>query len=330
MRTLHAVCASLSIILALGACASEPEQNSGSQQANHTELGLLGWAPQITYGQTVAGTISGDEFDVWGITLQQGDTLSIVKTVTEGTLAPDFGLFYGGVNKVSSDSYDAQPTQLVKHYTVRTGGQHFIGVRAYQGQGSGDYTLVATCTGGPCAGEPVPTQLDVEQRADCLEAVRVCAFERMKPYDGAVGPARARSIVEECQQSSTIDNGLVTCAGLCELDDTKNYCEHLIDQLPFYADASEACLKELDYCIDACKQYTDHVYDVEQLYETVEAMCLYEGFNGDCFSYAPKHEFCGGSLQDGSEEQCYEFCESTSGATIDDLDTICSDECGNG
>jgi len=119
----------------------------------------------------------------------------------------------------------------------------------------------------------------------------------------------------------------VACEGLCLLADAKPYCEELVNRLPFWADAPDACIAVLDHCLSSCKQYSDDIL-FEELWESPEVMCLYEGFNGTCFSYAPEHELCGGPLQEGSPEQCDAFCQATSGAFMDDLDTVCSDACG--
>jgi hypothetical protein len=75
-------------------------------------------------------------------------------------------------------------------------------------------------------------------------------------------------------------------------------------------------------CYDAAEYGYDY-WDEESLYETVEARCWQDGFNGTCDSFARSHEACGGEIPADSAAECTEWCESTTGAHIDDLDTIC-------
>jgi hypothetical protein len=68
----------------------------------------------------------------------------------------------------------------------------------------------------------------------------------------------------------------------------------------------------------------------DDFWTTPEAICWAMGFNGTCDGYARGHATCGGDeYTTDSPGECHAFCRATSGAWMDDLDTICTDECGD-
>lgn len=61
---------------------------------------------------------------------------------------------------------------------------------------------------------------------------------------------------------------------------------------------------------------------------TSEAICATgeAAFNGSCPD-VEQLEVCGGPLADDSCEACYIRCHQRTGAWVDDLDTICDEDC---
>ncbi|MBW2525730.1 MAG: hypothetical protein JRI23_16220 [Deltaproteobacteria bacterium] len=333
MRFSHSLVAAAAVsALAFAACEGA---DVGSDEQFAVEGSVLSIAPVLAFEEVGSGSITGRQIDLWGFDAQAGDQLSVVKTVTDGDLAPDFLLFRGAAaGSIASSSYAVEDGKLTKHYTVGHDTRFFIAVRAYEGNGAGDYTLEVTCAGGPCAGgtpDPVEVELDLDQQAECLYLVRECAFAKLPGYDGYVGPTRARNIVNECLHEHTVDDDesdlQATCRPLCD-GDNQGLCDSLIGQLPWFADQSQACLQEWNYCVDDCHQEAGYnsMWE-ESLEETAEAVCTLGsgGLGGGCATFIGKVKACGGSLDadDDYLTYCKERCEDVAGAWVDDTSDLC-------
>jgi hypothetical protein len=318
------------LLLAAGGLAACDEGDVAQDTGFHTSYaGPLGWAPLVEIGSSISGTITKQQFDLWGLDLREGDQLTITQNVTSGNLAPEFKLMTAN-GKVSSASFDANGSELTKTYEVTASGRYFLGVRAYQGGGEGSYAIDVACTGGPCAGAPVAAPLLSPSDAnECLESARACAFEDMKVYDGAVGPARARSLFNDCLAKTSIHDGGIACASACEGADAAMVCEVNIAAIPFYADQSDKCIGELNRCVSDCKQYADGNYWYDDgVSDGPDFICTFESAHGSCDSYARDHEWCGGANVHDSVEQCNDFCFNAWNAFSDDDYGTCAEECG--
>ena len=289
--------------------------------------GLLDGAPVLTFGQVGRGYVEADQLDVYAIQLRGGDKITTKMTVTEGDLSPHNTLYYGGSVYLRSATFQRTDTSITKTYTIESTGRHFIAVKAYRNVGAGRYTLQFTCNGGPCNGEPVVRVLTPDERGECIGKARVCSFAELPRWNGAVGPARSRSIFEGCLAAAQTQDDGVACDEACDDDtDARMLCDAMMADLPFYADASPACLAELDECLASCHDEAEGT--AEELWRTSESICWVNGFNGTCDGYARGHASCGGSeYADDTRDECLELCESTIGAWIDDLDTICTETC---
>lgn len=314
----------------LAGCESSPE----AQSANATE-GVLGFAPPITYGDTVSGQIAAPQIDVWALDVKAGDKLRLEETVTSGDLKPDIVLFLGAsANHVSSDDFDVSTSTLTKDYTLDRNARYFVVVRGYQGHGSGSYTLSATCLGGPCAGEVPPppvVELSEQEKQECVAKSRVCALDKLPEYNGAVGAVRSQTVWDECISQTTIETAVsdvpATCATACQGEEAAPVCEALVAMLPWLADQTSACVGKFNECIGACYDAGYGQAD-EGIEYGGEAVCTtgIAAFNGSCNDVRDL-QVCGGPWAADSCEACYIECHYTSGAWIDDLDTICSETC---
>jgi hypothetical protein len=312
----------------VAACASEEAYDEawGSDEIPAGKAdGLLDSAEKLDFNEVGTGYVEGEQMDVYAIDLRGGDKITATMTVTSGDLNPHFTLYYGGSSYIGSATFVRQTRKIVKTYTLEATGRYYVAVKAYHQQGKGKYTFQITCNGGPCNGEPVTLELSDAEQGECIEKARVCSFAALPPYNGYVGPARSRSIFDTCLATAVTTDRGATCDSACAADKGQYICEDIISSLPFYADASAACLAELEECMTECARYAEgDAYDVG---DTAIAMCWTNGLNNTCDSYARGHQDCGGVYADNSAEECLQLCEATTGAWVDDLDTMCSETC---
>ena len=297
---------------------------------------VLSLAPEMAFGETVAGSITGEQIDIWAVDLKVGDEVTITKRVDDGDLAPDLLLFRGSASgSIPSVSHNADGAELSKTYNVDHDSRYVIAIRAWQERGAGDYSLSVTCNGGPCAGEvpdPVVAPLDNAQKMECVMKARRCSMDNMHRYNGAVGPARARKLVNDCLAEVTIDDWDSdlprSCENACD-DDAEFVCDSLYKKLPWFADRNGECLQEWDSCMGECYSLGGDFDSDDELYYSTEVICAHEAlFNGNCWWYVNDLQICGGQLELESDEACLSYCQNTTGAFMDDLDIICEEECG--
>lgn len=306
---------------ALVAC--EAAETTGSESADATEArGLLALAPKLALGDTVGGQFEGGQLDAYRIDLLRGDAITIRESITDGDAAPDALLFASGSTAVKSKSFQADGATLEKKFVIEDSGPHYIAVRAFKSTRAGRYSLVVECTGGPCAGDPIEEPVDEEQAAACITQARECSFAALPEVGKAVGPVRARALFEDCLAKGSV--GGVSCAPACDEDLARPICDGIIGILPFYADQSAACHTRLGDCMEWCADAGDNPTGLE---EGSETMCLFDGFNSTCDSYARGHVDCGGTYADDTLEACDAECEASFGVWNDDLDTICVESC---
>ncbi|MBP6633309.1 MAG: hypothetical protein KBG28_14820 [Kofleriaceae bacterium] len=284
--------------------------------------GLLDSAPVIALDQVATGYVEGQQLDVYAIDLRGASTIKVTQTVTQGDLAPHFTLYLGGTFHVSSSSFQRSARVISKTYALTSSGRHYLAVQPYRGEGKGRYSLVVTCTGGTCAGEgPDDGDLDVAGAEVCIRNARECAFSRLPRYGGAVGPARARGLFEECLAEAP------RCADVCtDFDGGRELCDGIIADLPFFADQDGACLGALAECLTECHDLgEDQVPD--DLGTSAEGVCWQFGSNGTCPGYARSLTTCGGTIAPDGNAACHALCEATRGAWVDDLDLLCVEAC---
>lgn len=339
MRILRLVVTSLLSASLLAACAADsydPDWDPNGPVGGGKADGLLDVLQVLTFGEVVEGDVGGNRSELYVIDLKRTDRIELAMTVTSGNLDPHLSLFYGTSTYIGSESWSRSGATLKKVYRVEDAGRYLIAVRAYQGQGSGDYKLTVTCAGGPCAGELPPPEvlsLPVDDVAECISKIRRCAFAALPAFNGAVGAARAKQIMDECSATSSLSDGS-SCAGVCdwvgedtnnEWDDAAPVCNSLEQALQFYADQPATCTAALDSCFGDCYG-SGWGNSGDELYDTDEVICWSSTLNGNCDSFARSTAACGGTITAGSARECTELCESTTGAHVDDLDTICSSD----
>jgi len=328
-------------MLALAGCAADsvydPDWEAAAPIDGGKADGLLDILPVLSFDGELRGDVGDNRSELYVIQLQRTDRIELSMTVTSGDLNPHLSFFYGTSSYVGSESWDRDGDTLKKVYVAEEAGKYLVAARAYHGEGAGEYTVSARCVGGPCAGEfpPPGSEYNAQTATECIAKARRCAFDRMPAFDGAIGEVRARQIFEGCLEGVSLDDGS-SCARACaytgeegiEYDDDNamRFCNGIQEMLIFYADQSPACVATLDSCIGECYDAFEYGYgpgDEHDFYYTPENLCLDGGFNGNCDSYARRTADCGGNLPRDGAAQCTELCESTTGAHIDDLDTIC-------
>jgi hypothetical protein len=273
--------------------------------------------------------VGGDSIVLYVMELQTGDRLALDMTVLSGDLNPHISFFYGTSSYISSDSWNRDGNVLHKEYTAEYAGVYSVAARAYHNEGDGDFSLTATCLGGPCAGEfPDPVEeLMPDEVNDCIMEARICAFDRLPRYHGSVGPSRSQFLFQECLSEQSTSEG-ISCSGVCGLTDI---CDRIIGMLPYYADQTAECVDVLENCMITCYDAGDigsgH-YGGEEYDDIAEVMCLDGPLGGYCDAYASDHTLCGGEeYGPDTYAECQALCQTTTGAWIDDLDTLCDEEC---
>lgn len=326
---------SLAFATLVGCAADEapydPDFDANEPTAGGKADGIFDIIPAIAFGDTVTGTLEGDDVEFYRIRLRRTDDISISMSAEGGAFNPHVSVYYGSSTYVSSDSFDLDGDTVNKVYRLDSEGVYLIAARVYRNNGGGDYSLTLTCNDGPCAGnfpEPV-SLLDVDAVATCIEAAHECAFAALPAYEGRVGAARSNQIFQECLNEGSTDEG-ESCSEVCEWenpdeerDTARSLCDTIIEDLPFYADQSAECHAEVFSCMSDCT--TDPSagdWDTELWYSGI-GNCWEGVLNGDCDSYARDSEACGGNILAGSAGECEDFCESTIGAWTDDISDIC-------
>lgn len=325
----------LLLALAAPACTTA-DDGVASQTENHTSVGL-DFLPVLTFGESVTGQVASPQLDLWAIDLEAGDQIRLQETITSGDLAPDVVLFRGGLgSKISSAAFEVGEGMLTKDYAIDSSGTYVVLVRGYQNEGAGSYTLTASCNGGPCAGETPPPkviELDDREQQTCIRKARECAVTELPKYNGAVGLIRGRQVFDRCLAKQTVETPWeelpVSCANACDGDDGSYVCDGVVSILPWLADQAPACVDAWNGWVDECYERGEYVGDIsaEMVYGG-ESVCVYGevAFNG----YPKDVEqtaVCGGPWADDSCEACYLGCHASTGAWLDDLDTICDERC---
>jgi hypothetical protein len=320
---LRAVLASAAALAAFHFACSASESGEGNAESDYTRQGgVLGQAPKLTLGRAASSTIKNAQIDAWSIDLKVGDKITVVETIRAGTLTPDFGLFQGGFTYVASASHEALPRKLTKHYVIPSTGRYYFGVAPYQGRGTGDYSIKVTCTGGPCNGEPAIVELDQWQKNVCTKKARECAIVKARPTNpsSSVTLTQAKAAWKTCLEGASLPTG-ESCKTACDEGEAKATCEAITKLVPFYAKKPTGCTAVLNDCMDQCEDAGDHS-------EVSEDQCLVNGFNNTCDGYAKQLTACGGPHAADSKAACHRLCEANFGAWNDDLDTICTETCG--
>lgn len=312
--------------------AYEADWEGESPFAGGKADGLLDIVPTMDFENEGTGEVGGEDFDLYKVELLRTDRIELTMTVTDGDLNPHLSFYRGTSSYIGSESWRRDGASLIKTYEVEDAGTFLIAVRAYRGEGSGQYTLTMRCDGGPCAGElpPPASHLGTGEIAGCITQARRCAFDRLPSYDGRVGEVRSQLLFQECLDEAHLDDGS-SCTHACtwvnpddERDTAADVCNRIISDLPFWADQNDACLGTLDSCFSDC-------FDVgswqtnwdDELAYTTEATCWASGLNSDCPTFARNTAECGGEILADSARECNEHCLATQGAFTDDTQDIC-------
>jgi hypothetical protein len=338
---MRAFITSTALLLAATGCGADtydPDWGSDALAGGKAD-GLADDAPELTLDEAPRrGDVGGARMELYRLSLQRTDRIRIEMEVTDGDLNPHMTLYRGLSTYVGSQSWERVGDVLRKVYEAEEHGTYFLAVRAYQGEGDGDYELRASCIDGPCAGNfPPPwSELELDDVERCVTQARRCAFAALPAHAGYVGSARATSIFETCLGSVSLEDGS-SCASACDwegpqedrtYDDARPHCDYIVATLPFYADQSAACHSELDSCFSDCAYYSSWVYDREGFGDTSESTCFAEGLNGSCDRYARLTQACGGLAPDDGYAICEYRCRSVDGAFTDDIQDICGSDAG--
>ena len=233
----------LCLVCILSACASDSDPNGDgfdptaspgleSVIAEGKADGAFG-SREISLNTTVTGETVGEAVVLYSIDLQGGDQFTVNVDRTSGDLRPAAYLYEDVTTFVRPTSFDVAASSVELNFAAATTGEHFIAVRAYRGQGGGEFSLTVTCTGGPCQ---TGSSLTGVARADqCITRASACFLRRIPSFNGRVGAATAQTVLTECLEEEGPD-----CGGACDAaTDLQNTCSAILDELPRLADEPE-------------------------------------------------------------------------------------------
>ncbi len=320
-------------LFVLGACASEtPEfEPTVDDPAVDTAVaaakadGAFG-ARDISVGDTVTGETSGDGLVLFTFDAEALDQIQIEVTRTSGDLRPAAYLFEGVENQLYPDDFDASSDNVRLNYSLDVTGEYYIVVRAYRGEGAGEFSATVSCVGGPCAGGSRLTGL---ARADqCLMRASDCALREVPSYGGRVGEVTAARILDECLAEEGSD-----CTDACDAHpQLDRACDVIKFELTFLADQSRGCLVGASYCLDACNEASFYGYGEEDYFTSATCWDGHQGDSssaeGNCVDYYAGLVDCGGSDYEGDTyDGCVALCEATDGAWDEGPWDSCIDYC---
>jgi hypothetical protein len=294
----------------------------------------------VKIGDEVKGFVDQNQIDLFGIDLDKGDRVQLTMNVTDGDLKPQLTMYLNASEHIKSDNYTAEGQLLTKVYSIAEKSRYYLVARAYQGSGSGHYSLKLECLEGPCHGDVMPPDpLDLFTTSDCIKRIRECAFSQLSTE--LTKQESAKAIWDQCVASTTavsyITDEFVSCKNACsEHQVATDLCNSIVNLIPFYAEKGKECADAFTYCVDLCYEaegdsgiMEEGVFE-EEFPNCTENICTFAGFNGNCDNYARNYSLCGGTeYEEETKEECYAFCEATTGAWIDDLDTLCDDRCAS-
>ncbi|MFK7989249.1 MAG: PPC domain-containing protein [Sandaracinaceae bacterium] len=322
-------------VVALGACAAEdpvdfdptaePEVGSAVSQAKAD--GAFG-AQDINLGDSFDGETAGNAVALYAFFASSGDQIQIQVTRASGDLRPSAYLYEGVETSVRPTDYDASSSQVELNYTLSATGTYYIAVKAYRGEGAGEFEAVLSCTGGPCAGGSSLTGL---ARADqCLTRAADCALRELPSYDGRVGATTAENLLNSCLAEAGSD-----CVDACDAHEhLRQACDVIVGELPTLADTNRGCLVGLSYCLDICNEVSPFGYGDEDYLITPTCWAGHQGdvssATGHCLEYAADLTDCGGSEYEGDTLiGCEALCAATDGAWDEGPWDGCLDECAD-
>lgn len=297
------------VALALTGCALNggydptPDLEAGAVASAKAD-GAFG-AEELSLGQRTSGDASGSAFSLYAIALDATDRVRVTVTRTAGDLRPAAYLYRGTEIYVAPDDYQVGDGTVTLEYAIEEGGEHHIVVKAYHGEGAGEFELATECTGGACAGISADP---IQRQSDCIEAAAQCAIADLPRWDGRVGEVRARSIFDDCLAGQADPS----CASACDGDGAP-VCDEIVGQLPALADQDATCHSVLTSCLADCAGIGGY-YGPSSLEETAASAC-WTGYFGNCEEYVWAHEACGGTdYAAGSVAECRARCVATEGA----------------
>ena len=104
---------------------------------------ILDTFPTLAFDTPVTGDVGGDRSELYKMTLQRGDRIELLMTVTGGDLQPHLAFYRGIGTYVASTNWSQDDNVLRKEYFARDAGVYSIAAKVFRNRGAGDYTLEA-------------------------------------------------------------------------------------------------------------------------------------------------------------------------------------------
>lgn len=310
------------VMLALTGCAVDaydpntPDVGAGAVATAKAD-GAFG-ATELELGQLATGNAAGEAFSLYAIQLGETDRVRISVTRTSGDLRPSAYLYRGTEIFLPPSDYETGDGTVTLNYEIADGGEHHIVVKAYQGEGAGEFELATECLGGACAGISANP---IQRQSNCIETAAQCAIRALPRYNGRVGAVTAQRVFDNCIAEQPAEACEDACAG-----DGAAVCDEIVSHLPGLADQPAACHDVLTQCLDQCDEIGGF-YSADTI-EDASASACWTGYNGNCVELMQGHSACGGTEYDaGTVDACEAMCAATEGAWDEGPWDGCMDEC---
>lgn len=323
------------LVALLAACAVDTAGPNDDPELIAGKGDVWDLARPLTLGTPITGHVDTRALELFWLDTDERDVIEIAVTRTSGSFDPRTALYTGGGADLSYDdgSFSETDDGNKKNLTA-TGGRHYVLVRANYYRGAGEFSLTASCIGGPCAGDFGPADDNLVHAGTCLERARSCALTRLGSTD-VTDVMGAAALFDDCLAEQSVFD--YDCTSACAIDGAANaLCTTIVEALPFYASKSAQCRGLANDCLEECngrEEYGSYLEEDDfEFWMNSEPVCWNDiEYNGTCDEFARKHVSCGGSdhavADQESFDTCMAWCGAISGAWGSDIDEMCGPGC---
>jgi len=303
------------LLLAVAGCNTTPSAESGAGAAQELEC-----SESLSFGGCVRGSATKADHGYHVALLQRGDRIRVRLSRLDGDLNPGLALKSPKYSlAVRHENVVVREDSVDKIWTIPSTGFYTVVAFPWSNRGSGAYQIDLACEAGPClSGEA----MNAEIAGACIGHARDCTIRELAdaPQDGRGVPA----LFDSCLRSEAMPP---VCATACTAEGA---CNATIDRLRPFAGRGEACVEQLQSCIDDCVPHNTTANPVADLGQHPEMMC-WAGSRANCAAFGMGLAACkdpegvtGEGYAVGSETWCNAVCVAREG---DALNEMCSDRC---
>ncbi|MEM9864409.1 MAG: hypothetical protein AAF938_22605 [Myxococcota bacterium] len=331
MKTTTTLLCALSLVACAAESDGEPDLSAepgiGADVADAKEDAF--GSRSLAFGETLTGTTAGDGLVLFDIDLAEGDAFRVDVTRESGDLRPSVYLYEDADTFVSPESFDVDARSVSVNFLANNALEHVLVVRAHRGRGAGDFSITATCTGGPCAGDVEPVELTLARADECLSKANTCTIQAVSAFEGELTIEDFQGLHAACLAEQGAE-----CVDACDFNENLTLaCLSMQNELGnIHRDGFTGCYAELEYCLDVCSDFNPWTYGEPEFTEMATCWIGYQGDSssatGSCLGYIGGVEACGGGEYAGDTvDGCLALCGETEGAWTEGPWDGCEEMC---